>query len=387
MKKLDSIKGKKPVVLLTGYLGSGKTTVMNNLLSQEKRKIALIVNDMGSVNVDAKLLAKGSKVKEAKMYELSNGCICCTLRDEFLLAVEEIARENDVEAIFVEASGISDPSSIAAGFLYGQQEGQIKSAYLSSVVTVVDASRIHDEFISDLEKISTGKLDVNGLSSTDIITLIMDQIEFCNTILLNKCDLVSHENLEKVKSVIQNIQTEAEIIETTNGAVDIDRIVNGKPFDYDKVQGSSSIEKALEVEPDNPKVLKKNPNAAFEEYGISSFVFEARKPFDRKKFTTFMQEEYPEELIRAKGYMWFSDDDVQVQLFEQAGRNCSIMPYAVWIAAMEDSVDKKELMENYSDDYFAWDENYGDRMNQLVFIGKGFDEKQIRQRLNDCLAA
>lgn len=387
MKKLDSIKGKKPVVLLTGYLGSGKTTVMNNLLSQEKRKIALIVNDMGSVNVDAKLLAKGSKVKEAKMYELSNGCICCTLRDEFLLAVEEIARENDVEAIFVEASGISDPSSIAAGFLYGQQEGQIKSAYLSSVVTVVDASRIHDEFISDLEKISTGKLDVNGLSSTDIITLIMDQIEFCNTILLNKCDLVSHENLEKVKGVIQNIQTEAEIIETTNGAVDIDRIVNGKPFDYDKVQGSSSIEKALEVEPDNPKVLKKNPNAAFEEYGISSFVFEARKPFDRKKFTTFMQEEYPEELIRAKGYMWFSDDDVQVQLFEQAGRNCSIMPYAVWIAAMEDSVDKKELMENYSDDYFAWDENYGDRMNQLVFIGKGFDEKQIRQRLNDCLAA
>ncbi len=369
---------QKPVILLTGYLGSGKTTVLNEFLRQETRKIALIVNDMGKINVDARLLQNGSKVEQSKMVEMQGGCICCTLRDEFIEQVQRVASNDDVEAVFVEASGISDPSSIAAGFLFAEQEMDITNAYLSSVVTVVDADRIYREFLSDLERIAKKELDENGLDENDITNLIVDQIEFCDTILLNKCDLLDRKSLDEVKNIISQMQPEARIIECVNGKVDSSLVLTGKHFDFQKVQDSSAVERALN---------KEGTSSCTDEYGISSFVYEERRPFDRKKFFTFMEKNYPGELIRAKGYMWFSDDDSAVMLFEQAGHNATITEYAVWIAAMQDSVDKRELMKNYSDEYFSWDETYGDRMNQLVFIGKGYDEAEIRKQLEACIAA
>lgn len=368
---------QKPVILLTGYLGSGKTTVLNEFLKQETRRIALIVNDMGKINVDSRLLKNGAKVEQSKLVEMQGGCICCTLRDEFIEQVERVASDKDVEAVFVEASGISDPSSIAGGFLYAEQEKEITSAYLSSVVTVVDADRIYREFLSALVRHNSGK-DQNGLDDTDITNLIIDQIEFCDTILLNKCDLLDAEKVEEVKGVIRQLQLEAVIIECVNGKVDSSLILKGQHFDFEKVRDSSAVERTLNREADE---------SCTDEYGISSFVYEERRPFDREKFFAFMEKNYPQELIRAKGYMWFSDNDKEVILFEQAGHNATVTGYAVWIAAMQDGEGKKELMENYDDEYFSWDEKYGDRMNQIVFIGKGYDESQIRKQLNGCLAA
>jgi len=368
---------QKPVILLTGYLGSGKTTVLNEFLKQETRKIALIVNDMGKINVDSRLLKKGAKVEQSKLVEMQGGCICCTLRDEFIAQVQRVAADEDVEAVFVEASGISDPSSIAAGFLFAEQEMEITSAYLSSVVTVVDADRIYREFLSALARRSNKK-DENGLDENDITNLIVDQMEFCDTILLNKCDLLDADKLEEVKDVIRQVQPEAEIIECVNGKVDSSLILKGQHFDFEKVRDSSAIERTLN---------RAENESCTDEYGISSFVFEERRPFSREKFYNFMEKNYPEELIRAKGYMWFSDNDKEVILFEQAGHNATVTGYAVWIAAMQDGEGKKEMMENYNDEYFSWDEKYGDRMNQIVFIGKGYDEKEIRKQLNECLAA
>lgn len=369
-------KKQKPVILLTGYLGSGKTSVLNELLRQETRRIALIVNDMGKVNVDARLLQEGAKVEQSKMVEMQGGCICCTLRDEFIEQVQRVAESDEVEAVFVEASGISDPSSIAAGFLFAEESKDITSAYLSSVVTVVDADRIYREFLSELESFVQRGPDENGLDENDITNLIVDQVEFCDSILLNKCDLLAREDIEKVKNVIRQIQPKAEIIECMNGKVESSKIITGARFNFDRVHESSAVERALN---------RDEGEGCTDEYGISSFVFEERRPFDRRKFFDFMEKNYPRELIRAKGYMWFNDNDSEVILFEQAGRNATVTNYAVWIAAMPESADKKELMENYDDEYFVWDEKYGDRMNQIVFIGKGYDESEVRRLLNECL--
>ena len=367
---------QKPVILLTGYLGAGKTSVLNNLLKQETRRIALIVNDMGRVNVDARLLQNGAKVEQSKMVEMQGGCICCTLRDEFIAQVQRVAADKEVEAVFVEASGISDPSSIAAGFLYAEQAKDITNAYLSSVVTVVDADRIYREFLTELEAFVQRGTDENGLDENDVTNLIVDQIEFCDSILLNKCDLLDREKLDQVKKVIRQMQPKAEIIECVDGKVESSRILTGSHFDFDRVSASSAVERALNRE--------EGENCS-DEYGISSFVYDERRPFDRRKFFDFMEKNYPRGLIRAKGYMWFNDDDSEVVLFEQAGRNATVTGYAIWIAAMPDSVDKKELMANYNDEYFAWDEKYGDRMNQIVFIGKDYDEAEVRRQLDDCL--
>lgn len=363
---------KIPVILITGYLGSGKTTLMQNLLKQENRKIALIVNDMGSINIDAALLNQNrERIAAVEMTELQNGCICCTLRDEFIAEIERFSKQPDIEAIFVEASGISEPSNIAASFVAYQEDHPDARAYLSSIISVVDADRIYREFLCELSM-------KNDTEEGDIINLIMDQIEFCNVILLNKIDLLSEKALNEVKTAIREIQSDAEIIPCTNSIVDTEKILHGKNFDYDTVLASSSIQRALNGNEPTDK------EACMDEYGITSFVFEEKRPFIREKFVDFLNA-YPKELIRTKGYIWFADDDVHIQLFEQAGRNASITELNEWLAACPQE-ELNHIFENFPELKEDWDDIYGDRINQLVFIGKNYQKSDILQKLEDCLA-
>ena len=374
-------KNKKPVVLITGYLGSGKTTLLNNLLRQEKRRVALIVNDMGSINVDAEILKKnGSNVTECPMFELQNGCICCTLREEFIKQIEKISNLDSVDVVFVEASGISDPGAVSASFLAYEEDNPDTNVYLTSVVTVVDADRIYREFLDELKKQKDEKVDENNLTAEEISTLIVDQIEFCNFIVLNKCDLLNEEQLKEVESIIRDFQPRAPIFHSVNGNIDIDQITTTEPFNYEQIDSSSAIQKAINS--------LNEPNRAAQgctgEYGISSFVFEEKRPFNRERFMNFVNNNYPKELIRAKGYIWFSDADANVQLFEQAGRNSSVMTVAYWIDALEEK-QKQEYLEYNPDVKAEWDEEFGDRVNQLVIIGKGYNKEEITKALGSCL--
>ena len=374
-------KNKKPVILITGYLGSGKTTLLNNILKQEKRKVALIVNDMGSINVDAEILKKnGSNVTECPMFELQNGCICCTLRDEFIQQIEKISNLDSIEVVFVEASGISDPGAVSASFLAYEDENPNTNVYLTSIVTVVDADRIYREFLSDLKLRKDEMFNDIELSQEEISTLIVDQIEFCNFIVLNKCDLLSEDQLKEVESIVRDFQTRAPIIRSVNAEIDIDKIMTKKPFNYGQIDSSSAIQKAME----SLKKPSRSSSGCVDEYGISSFVFEARKPFNRARFMEFVNNRYPTQLIRSKGYIWFSDCSRDVQLFEQAGRNSSVMPVSYWIDALQEDVKQSyiasnpELKEN-------WDSRFGDRENQVVFIGRGYNKDEIMFELEKCL--
>lgn len=372
---------KKPVVLITGYLGSGKTTLLNNLLKQETRRVALIVNDMGSINVDAEILKKeGANVAECPMYELQNGCICCTLRDEFIKQLEKISAIDSVEVVFVEASGISDPGAVSASFLAYEEDNPDTNVYLTSVVTVVDADRIYREFLGDLADIKNRrddeKVDENNLSNQEISTLIVDQIEFCNFIVLNKCDLLSEKQLAEVEAIVRDFQPKAPIFHSINGSIELEKIVTTKPFDFEQIDSSSAIQKAINS--------LDGTKGCTDEYGITSFVYEERRPFNREKFLNFVNESYPKSLIRAKGYIWFSDADQDVQLFEQAGRNSSVMEVSYWVDALVDE-QKNEILANNPDMKENWDEEFGDRENQIVFIGKGYNQAEIKSALEKCL--
>ena len=376
-----NIKNKKPVVLITGYLGSGKTTLLNNLLRQETRRVALIVNDMGSINVDASILKKeGANVAECPMFELQNGCICCTLRDEFIKQIEKISAIDSVEVIFVEASGISDPGAVSASFLAYEEDNPDINVYLTSVVTVVDADRIYREFLDNLKKQKDEKVDENNLTAEEISTLIVDQIEFCNFIVLNKCDLLNESQLAEVEKIVREFQTRAPIYHSVNGNIELEKITTKEPFNFEQIDSSSAIQKAINS--------LNEPNRAQEgctgEYGISSFVYEEKRPFNREKFADFVNNNYPKELIRAKGYIWFSDADADVQLFEQAGRNSSVMEVSYWIDALVEE-QKKAFLEQNPDVKENWDEEFGDRENQIVFIGKGYNQEEIKKALESCL--
>ncbi|MCR5723068.1 MAG: GTP-binding protein [Lachnospiraceae bacterium] len=360
-----------PIVVITGYLGSGKTTLMQNILKQENRKIALIVNDMGSINIDASILNKtGNSVRQVEMVEMQNGCICCTLRDEFMAEIERLLSDKSIEAIFVEASGISEPSSIAGAFLNYEEMTEDTRGYLKAVVSVVDVDRIYREFLYNL---SSDDENEDG----DIINLIIDQIEFCNLMILNKTDLLSKEQLSEVKEGLRGLQQEAEMIECVNGNVDLEVLLNREDFDFDKVESYSAVQRAIN------NCEHEDEKACVDEYGISSFVFEERKPFNREAFNKLI-EEYPEALIRSKGYIWFSDDWEHVQLFEQAGRNASITELSEWVSAWpQEELDR--VINDFPDITDDWDETYGDRINQVVFIGKGYEKAEIVKLLYDCV--
>ncbi len=367
---------KKPVTMITGYLGSGKTTLLNELLkSQTKDRLAVVVNDLGSINVDAAILKQNSVVQsELQMIEMTNGCICCTLREEFMRQIEKLSADPGIDKIIVEASGVSNPAAIANGFLSYQQMKGDSNVYLDSVVTVADADRLYTEFIDELRHAA----DEGRTEDPDIINLVMDQIEFCNTIVLNKCDLLEPEEITEIKDLIRTFQHDAEILEAVNGRVSPDKIFSGRKFDFEKVMLSSAYQMALERE-------GKMNTFYDDDYGITSFVYKDARPFDYDKFIEFMSEGYPIEITRGKGYMWFKHDDKHIQLFEQAGRNSTVTEVSEWVASMPEE-EQKAILKDFPDMLEEWDEKYGDRINQLVFIGKGYDKEKFLRELRDCIA-
>ena len=400
-----------PITVLTGYLGAGKTTLMNHILTnQEGYKVAVIVNDIGEVNIDAKLIADGGFIKEedkGKVVPLSNGCICCTLKEDLINQIVDILKTGKFDYILIEASGICEPLPIAQtiSFLEDNLEKQAgrKICRLDNVVTVVDALRLVDEFGSgkDLEK--------EDLDEEDIENLLIQQIEFCNLIILNKVDEVTKEQLEEVKAVIKNLQPNARIIETNYAKVDVKMVIDTQNFDFEKTASSAgwieNLDKEFVEEDDEHEEHHHDEEdehhehhhehhhdhehnedeGEAEEYGISTFVYMSRKPFNSRKFEEYVNNKFPKEVIRAKGLVWFANDYDMSYLFEQAGKQMKLSEAGLWLAtAPKDELE--QMLKAAPEALKEWDEKVGDRMIKLVFIGKNMDKKKIISEMNSLLA-
>ncbi len=387
-----------PITLLTGYLGSGKTTLINHVLSnQEGYKVAVIVNDIGEVNIDADLIAKGGVVnqKDDSLVPLTNGCICCTLKVDLMQQIVDIIKTKQFDYILIEASGICEPIPIAQSITVlsesSAQYGLPEICRLDNVVTVVDALRLATEFGCG------DNLVKEDIDDEDIENLLIQQIEFCNTIILNKVDEVSAEELAKVKLIIKKLQPNAVIIETNFGKVDTKEILDTNRFNFEKAVVSSGWAEELEKEDDEDEDEDEEHDhdhehghhhhhheSETEEYGISSFVYYRRKPFRVKKFENFL-DNFPKTVIRAKGLVWMNDDDYMSYCFEQAGKQKTIAEAGEWLASAP-KMEIEQILKMNPEVAKLWDESCGDRMNKIVFIGKDMNKEEIIAKLDDCLA-
>ena len=369
-----------PVLLLTGYLGSGKTTLVNRILTNRKGiRFAVIVNDIGEVNIDASLIEKDGVVgkKDDSLVALQNGCICCTLKMDLVEQIRDIVSLQKFDYIVIEASGICEPEPIARTVCsipyMGPEYTEKGSARLDCIVTVVDALRMRDEFACAKDLLR------GNIEEDDLENLVIQQVEFCNIILLNKASEISADDLGKVREIIRAIQPKAEIIECDYGEVALEKILDTHLFDYDSVAASASwiteVEKGAEEDEAEGEV---------EEYGISTFVYFNRRPFDINKFDNFVAKHWPAGVIRAKGMCYFSDDTDLCYIFEQAGRQVSMKNVGQWYATMP----YDDLQAQLATDPALkrdWDPVYGDRMQKLVFIGQKMDKAAIREALDSCL--
>lgn len=388
-----------PITLLTGYLGSGKTTLVNYVLNNQKGyKVAVIVNDIGEVNIDASLIQKGGVVNQTddSLVPLQNGCICCTLKVDLMKQIVDIAKTGKFDYILIEASGICEPIPIAQTITAISSEassyGLPEICRLDNVVSVVDSLRLAREFGcgSNLEK--------EEIEEEDIENLIIQQIEFCNLIILNKVDEISKEELKEVKAVIRKLQPKAEIIETNYGKVDIGKILDTKSFDLNEVASSAGWIQELEndenMEEDHDDEDEDehehnhhhhhHEGGETEEYGIGTFVYYRRAPFNRGKFEDFANRFPNDTVIRTKGILWFSNEPETGYVFEQAGSQIQAYESGQWIASAPRH-ERKQLLKENPDVAKDWDETYGDRMIKLVFIGKNMDKKSIVEKLDNCL--
>ena len=387
-------KKETPVLLLTGYLGSGKTTLVNKILSNNKGiKFAVIVNDIGEVNIDADLIEKGGMVdqQDDSLVALQNGCICCTLKMDLVQQLSDIVKMHRFDYIVIEASGICEPAPIAQTICaYPQIYPDLAKdgrAVLDSIVTVVDARRMCDEFSAgnDLMK--------KELDEDDIENLLIQQIEFCSFVLLNKADDVSPEELQKVRHIVRALQPKAEIIECNYGDVDFDRILDTKDFDFDKVATSASWIAAIENEGDDEHHehdehhhdhLENEEHGEALEYNIDTFVYYARRPFDLNFFDDFVARKWPKSIIRCKGLCYFDNEKDVCYVFEQAGKQVTLRNAGQWYATMPE-FELREFLERNPRLKKDWEEPYGDRMQKLVFIGQNMDKAAIKAELDKCL--
>ena len=371
-----------PVLLLTGYLGSGKTTLLNRILTNKKGiKFAVIVNDIGEVNIDANLIAQGGVVgqKDDSLVPLQNGCICCTLKMDLVQQLSELVAEQRFDYIVIEASGICEPAPIAQTIsVYPQMYPNLSTkgiAKLDSIVTVVDALRLRDEFaeVNDLKK--------PNLDEDDLASLVIQQVEFCNMILLNKASDVTPDELKRITSILHEIQPKAEIIPCDYGNVDLDKIINTHLFNFEKVATSARWIEA--VEGDEHDLENEDEGEALE-YGIGTFVYQRRKPFNLTEFDQFVARLWPKNVIRCKGICYFSNEKDSCYLFEQAGKQVSLTQAGAWYATMpaDELEDFKKKNPSILRD---WDDEYGDRMQKLVFIGQDMDREAIETLLDNCL--
>lgn len=393
-----------PVLLLTGYLGSGKTTLVNRILSNKKGiKFAVIVNDIGEVNIDADLIEQGGVVgqKDDSLVALQNGCICCTLKVDLIEQLNDIVRMNKFDYIVIEASGICEPAPIAQTICaYPELYPHLAKngiAKLDAIVTVVDALRLRDEFNvgDDLLK--------QNIDDDDLERLVIEQIEFCNFIVLNKAAEVSAEELEKVKKIIRAIQPKAQILTCNYGDIDLDLILHTDMFDFEKVATSASwiaeIENHGDTEPshtaqehhhhhhhhhDEHEGIENEESGEALEYHIETFVYYRRPPFNLGLFDDFVARRWPKNIIRCKGICYFHDEKDKCYVFEQAGKQVQIRDAGQWYATMSAEQLQKYMAQNPGLQR-DWDEQYGDRMQKLVFIGQNLDKEEIIRELDQCL--
>lgn len=411
-----------PVLLLTGYLGSGKTTLVNRILSNKKGiKFAVIVNDIGEVNIDADLIQQGGVVnqKDDSLVALQNGCICCTLKMDLVEQLRDIVAEQRFDYIVIEASGICEPAPIAQTICsiptLGPQYISKGIPRLDCITTVVDALRMKDEFAGGD---ALGRTD---LEEDDLENLVIQQIEFCNIILLNKASEVSAEEFNHLVEIIHAIQPKAVIMPCDYGDIDLDRILNTHMFNFDEVATSAAWINELEhhhgdEDEDEEEEHEEHEHChhhhdydeehchhhdhdehccchhhhhdheggEVEEYGIGTFVYYRRKPFDMNFFDNFVAKLWPKSVIRAKGICWFKDQPDMCYLFEQAGRQIGLKNAGQWYATMPED-ELKPLLEREEGLRKDWDEKYGDRMQKIVFIGQNMDKKTIKEQLDMCL--
>lgn len=417
-------KEKTPITLLCGYLGAGKTTLMNQVLSNQKGyKVAVIVNDIGEVNVDAKLIADGAKITDTSdIVPLTNGCICCTLKSEMTKNIENLIKTGKYDYVMIEASGVCEPMPIA------QELEMIKNGKLDNVVGVVDAARLVDEFAG-----GNKLLNKEAIGEEDIESLLVQQIEFCSTLIINKKDLVTEDEFKAVRKVIEALHPGVKIIETDHGKVDVAEVLATGSYDFDTVYASAGWCKQLEEgevddddddddehehhhhhdhdhddDEDDDHDQEHNPahgeeghhcdehchhhhhhehrheGESEDEYGIGTFIYFRRKPFDRQKLDEFAAK-WPKNIIRCKGLMWFADEPEMAWVFETSGRQIQAGYTGQWIAAAPEKEQKKLLAQN-PEIAKEWDETVGDRMIKLCVIGQKLDKKAISAELDKCLA-
>ena len=372
-----------PVLLLTGYLGSGKTTLLNRILKNEKGiRFAVIVNDIGEVNIDASLIQQGGVVGQGddSLVALQNGCICCTLKMDLVKQLNDIINTKRFDYIVIEASGICEPAPIAQTIstypqLVAPSAMKNGAARLDAIVTVVDALRMRDEFgLGDHLQQEHGE--------EDLASLVIQQIEFCNIILLNKASEISPDDLAHLTAVIKEIQPQALIMPCDYGDIDLDKILNTHLFDFDKVATSARWIEAMED--DDDESLENEESGEALEYGIQTFVYRRRLPFNLGSFDEFVSTKWPKGVVRAKGISWFRDEPETCYLFEQSGKQFNITNAGQWYATMpEDQL--KEFMEQNPGVKKDWDEKFGDRMEKIVFIGQNLDRKAIEAEIDNCL--
>ena len=397
-------KIETPVLLLTGYLGSGKTTLLNRILQNEKGiKFAVIVNDIGEVNIDATLIQQGGVVNQQddSLVALQNGCICCTLKMDLVKQLQDIIAMQRFDYIVIEASGICEPGPIAQTIcsIPSMDPELTKNGYprLDCIATVVDALRMRDEFEGG------ALLTRPDIGEEDIENLVIQQIEFCNIVLLNKAAEVTPEELGRIRAIIRTLQPKAEIIECNYGDVSFDKILNTNMFDFDKVATSAAwiqeVERHREEDEDDDDDdhdehehhhhhhhhHHHDDEGEAEEYGIGTFVYYRRGPMKLSMFDDFVARKWPKGVIRAKGICYFDDEMDMCYLFEQAGKQVSIRQAGQWFATMPED-ELAQMMERDGALRADWDEKYGDRMQKIVFIGQHMDKELITKELDDCLA-
>ena len=406
-------KKKTPITLLCGYLGAGKTTLLNKVLNnQEGYRVAVIVNDIGEINVDASLIAKGGHITDTSdIVPLTNGCICCTLKSEMTKGIEKLISKGLYDYILIEASGVCEPMPIA------QELELIRNGYLDNVVGVVDAARLVDEFASGEKLLKKDEID-----EEDIESLLVQQIEFCSTLVINKKDLVLPEELKKVRMVVDALHPGAKVIETSQGDVAVKDILNTNSFDFEAVFNSAGWCQALSKEgelgdaedennPDHHHEHEhhhdeeehehhhhedeehhnhehhhhehRHEGESEDEYGIGTFIYYRRTPFDREKLRAFVPS-FPKNIIRCKGVIWFSDENDMAYVLETSGRQMLCGAYGRWVATAPER-EKKQLLKENPQLRADWDEKVGDRMIRLCIIGRNLDKKEIAKTFDELL--
>lgn len=378
MQAMQTNENTIPVLLLTGYLGSGKTTLLNRILANaDGVRFAVIVNDIGEVNIDASLIQQGGVVSQQddSLLSLTNGCICCTLKTDLIKQLHDLATAHLYDYIVIEASGICEPAPIANTICNYSRVVPFTEdpiPVIDNLVTVVDAARLRDEFGLGAE------LKRDDLEEDDLASLVIQQIEFCSLILLNKASLLTKEELEELKNAIRAIQPQAPIIECDYCDVPMDKLIYTNLFDFNKVAGSAAWIEGVEGE-----VEDEEEGEAYE-YGIETFVYYRRRPFDLNRFDEFVARHWDKHIIRCKGMCYFQDEYDMCYIFEQAGKQFNLKQCGQFYATMP----KEELEAALAEDPILrrdWDDEYGDRMQKLVFIGQHLDKEGITQALDDCL--